>query len=152
MKRRLRSFVGIRPETMWRDRSDFLSGLIVLTACDNRSIPKSPTVAAADALVPQYTYEIVHTWPHDRGAFTQGLLYLDGVLYESTGLNGESSLRKVELTNGNVLKKISIPAEFFAEGLALQDGKLFQLTWQDHKCFVYDLATFEPKARVLLSG
>jgi glutamine cyclotransferase len=107
-------------------------------------VPKTPSLKAG-APVPQYTYEVVHVWPHDRGAFTQGLLYLDGVLYESTGLNGESSLRKVELETGKVLKKISLPQQYFAEGLALKDNKLFQLTWQEHKCFVYDLATFEQK-------
>ena len=88
-------------------------------------------------------YEIVHTYPHDRGAFTQGLLYLDGVLYESTGLNGHSSLRKVELETGKVLQKLDVPPQFFAEGLAALDGKLYQLTWQDKRAFVYDLKTFQ---------
>ncbi len=87
-------------------------------------------------------YEIVHTYPHDRGAFTQGLLYLDGALYESTGLNGRSSLRKVELETGKVLQKVDVAPQFFAEGLALLDGKLYQLTWQEKRAFVYDLKTF----------
>jgi glutamine cyclotransferase len=118
---------------------------LFLSGCGHSSdVPATPALSPG-AQIPQYTYEIVHTYPHDRGAFTQGLLYLDGVLYESTGLNSESSLRKVELETGKVLKQISVPAQFFAEGLALKDGKLFQLTWQSHKCFVYDLATFEQK-------
>jgi glutamine cyclotransferase len=122
----------------------FLTGCGVEPGGD---VPDSPPAKAADtnAPVPWYTYKVVHVWPHDRGAFTQGLLYLDGVLYESTGLNGESSLRKVELESGKVLKKVAVPGEYFAEGLALLDTNLFQLTWKNHKCFVYDLATFEPK-------
>jgi glutaminyl-peptide cyclotransferase len=89
------------------------------------------------------SYEVVHTYPHDRGAFTQGLLYLDGALYESTGLNGRSSLRKVELETGKVLQKVDVPSQYFAEGLAALDGKLYQLTWQNHAAFVYDLKTFK---------
>ena len=115
---------------------------LFLSACSHPDVPNTPPLSPGSP-IPQYTYELVHIYPHDRGAFTQGLLYLDGVLYESTGLNGESSLRKVDLETGKVLQQISIPAEYFAEGLALKDGKLFQLTWQNHKCFVYDLATFK---------
>ena len=88
-------------------------------------------------------YEVVHTYPHDRQAFTQGLLYLDGALYESTGLNGHSSLRKVDLQTGKVLQKADVPVQYFAEGLAALDGKLYQLTWQDKTAFVYDLKTFK---------
>jgi glutaminyl-peptide cyclotransferase len=88
-------------------------------------------------------YEVVHTYPHDRAAFTQGLLYLDGALYESTGLNGHSSLRKVELETGKVLQEAVVPSQYFAEGLAALDGKLYQLTWQEKTAFVYDLKTFK---------
>jgi glutaminyl-peptide cyclotransferase len=75
-----------------------------------------------------------------------------GALYESTGLNGASSLRKVDLKTGSVLRKVSVPPQFFAEGLAALDGKLFQLTWQNHECFVYDLATFHQKSQFSYSG
>jgi glutamine cyclotransferase len=123
----------------------FLFFPLFLSGCGHSpDVPDTPALSAGSP-IPQYTYEVVHTYPHDRGAFTQGLLYLDGVLYESTGLNGESSLRKVDLETGKVLKQISIPAQYFAEGLAFKDDKLFQLTWQNHECFVYDLATFEQK-------
>ena len=94
-------------------------------------------------------YEVVHTYPHDRGAFTQGLLYLDGALYESTGLNGRSSLRKVELETGRVLQKVDVPAAYFAEGLAELNGKLYQLTWTNHVAFVYDLKTFKLETNFL---
>jgi glutaminyl-peptide cyclotransferase len=94
-------------------------------------------------------YEVVHTYPHDRGAFTQGLLYLDGALYESTGLNGRSSLRKVEPETGRVLQKVDVPPGYFAEGLAELNGKLYQLTWRNHTAFVYDLKTFKLETNFL---
>jgi glutamine cyclotransferase len=90
----------------------------------------------------QYTYSIVHAYPHDAHAFTQGLLMRDGVLYESTGLNGQSSLRKVQLETGKVLSQVNVPSEYFAEGLTDWNSRLFQLTWQTKVGFVYDLATF----------
>jgi glutaminyl-peptide cyclotransferase len=87
-------------------------------------------------------YTIVHTYPHDREAFTQGLLYHDGFLYEATGLEGKSSLRKVELTTGKVLQRVDLPSAYFGEGLALWKDKLIQLTWKSKIGFVYDRATF----------
>ena len=86
-----------------------------------------------------YSYELINTWPHDTNAFTQGLVFLDGTLLESTGLNGQSTLRKVELKTGKVLKKVEVPPQYFAEGLAVLNGKMFQLTWRNQKGFVYDL-------------
>jgi glutaminyl-peptide cyclotransferase len=91
--------------------------------------------------VPVYTGEVVRAFPHDREAFTQGLVFLDGVLWESTGLNGQSTLRQVDLETGQVLRRVGVPAQYFAEGLAALGGKLFQLTWQNQKAFVYDLKT-----------
>src|SRR5882724_2369876 len=88
-------------------------------------------------------YEIVHAYPHDPAAFTQGLLYLDGVLYESTGLYGQSSVRKVELQTGKVLQQTNVPSLYFAEGLAGLNGRLYQLTWREKTAFVYDLKTFQ---------
>ena len=93
--------------------------------------------------IPVFTYKVANTWPHQRNAFTQGLVFLDGALLESTGLNGQSSLRRVELQTGNVLQRTEVPSEYFAEGLATLDGKLFQLTWQNQKGFIYDLHTFK---------
>ena len=119
------------------------------------SIPSAQTSASTNATTdayPTYTYDVLKVWPHDRGAFTQGLLYLDGALLESTGLNGESSLRKVDLETGNSLKHVDVSPEYFAEGLALFGGKLFQLTWQDHKCFVYDLETFQKEKEFTYEG
>ncbi len=93
--------------------------------------------------IPAYTYEVVNTFPHDPKAFTQGLTFHDGNLYESTGHHGSSSLRKVELKTGKVKKKYNVPQEYFAEGMTIFQGKIFQLTWQSHKCFVYDLKSFD---------
>ncbi|MGE0126934.1 MAG: glutaminyl-peptide cyclotransferase [Blastocatellales bacterium] len=96
----------------------------------------------APARVPTYTYEVVNAYPHDPNAFTQGLVFHQGALYESTGLNGASSLRQVELETGKVMKKIDVPAVFFAEGLALFNNRLYQLTWQSQQGFIYDLDSF----------
>jgi len=86
--------------------------------------------------------KIVHTYPHDPEAFTQGLLYADDFLYEATGLEGRSSLRKVELNTGKVLQRLDLPGAYFSEGLALWKDKLIQLTWKSKIGFVYDRATF----------
>lgn len=96
---------------------------------------------AAD--VPVYTYDVVNAWPHDPKAFTQGLVFHDGNLYESTGHHGMSSLRKVELKTGKLKKKYNVAEEYFAEGIAIFQGKIYQLTWQSHKCFIYDLKSFD---------
>lgn len=91
---------------------------------------------------PWVGYEIVRSFPHDRTAFTQGLVYHDGYLYESTGLTGQSRLRQVEIETGRVVREIQVPPPHFAEGLAELGGRLFQLTWHSQIGFIYDLATF----------
>ena len=93
--------------------------------------------------LPVYTYQIVNTYPHDPTAFTQGLIYDQGVLYESTGLSGYSSLRKVELKTGKVLQIYPLQSNYFGEGLTLWHGRLFQLTWKNHVGFIYDRQTFQ---------
>lgn len=85
---------------------------------------------------------MVHAYPHDSKAFTQGLIFVDGHLYESTGLNGRSSIRMVDLASGTVLQKYDMPAEYFGEGLTDWGGSLIQLTWKAHKAFVYDRFSF----------
>lgn len=90
-----------------------------------------------------YTYEVVNEYPHDNDAFTQGLEFHNGFLYESTGQIGESSLRKVEINSGKVLKKIMLDKEFFGEGMTIFNSKIFLLTWRNNKGFVFDLETFE---------
>jgi len=94
--------------------------------------------------IPVYTPEVYASHPHDAGAFTQGLIYADGILYEGTGLyEGKSSLRKVAIETGEVLQKINLAPEYFGEGITLYNDKIIQLTWQNNKGFVYDKDTFE---------
>lgn len=90
-----------------------------------------------------YNYNIVDVYPHDPRAFTQGFEYYKGFLYESTGQYGQSSLRKVELETGKVLKKIDIDKKYFAEGMTIFNGKIYQLTWRMNKGFIYDLDSFK---------
>ena len=87
--------------------------------------------------------KVVHTYAHDPQAYTQGLVYYEGFLYESTGLFGKSSLRKVELATGKVLQQIDLPSAYFGEGIALWKDKIIQLTWQSKIGFVYDRTTFK---------
>jgi glutaminyl-peptide cyclotransferase len=92
--------------------------------------------------VPVYGYEVVNVYPHDPDAFTQGLLFRDGVLYESTGLYGESTLRRVRLDTGEVLQERRLERRYFGEGLVDWNNRLIQLTWQENTAFVYDIETF----------
>lgn len=91
---------------------------------------------------PTYGYEVVEAYPHDESAFTQGLVYHDGFLYEGTGLEGRSSLRKVRLETGEVLQRIDLPYEYFGEGIAIVRDQILELTWKSQVGFVYDLRTF----------
>jgi glutamine cyclotransferase len=102
--------------------------------------------------VPTYGFEVVNAWPHDRGSFTQGLVFHDGSLYESAGQYGESSLRRVELETGRVLQKRDVAPQYFAEGMTLFGGKIYQLTWQNQLGFVYDPATFQPAGTFRYDG
>lgn len=93
--------------------------------------------------IPVYRPKIHHAFPHDPNAFTQGLFYADGFLYESTGLKGESSLRKVDIKTGKVIRKINLAEDYFGEGITLYKDKIILLTWQNKKGFVYDQDTFQ---------
>jgi glutamine cyclotransferase len=101
---------------------------------------------------PVFGYQIVRTFPHDPQAFTQGLVFLDGVLYEGTGLNGRSSIRKVKLENGEVLQIQKLDPQYFGEGIAVWGTNLVQLTWQGGVGFVYDRATFQRKKTFSYKG
>jgi glutamine cyclotransferase len=111
-----------------------------VSTCD----PFTAPAAAPPDSVPTYGYEIINTYPHDPDAFTQGLVFADGELYESTGIKRTpTSLRRVDLASGEVLQMITIGEEYFGEGLVLWQDKLIQLTWQERVAFVYDRETFE---------
>lgn len=99
-----------------------------------------------------YSYRVVRTYPHDPNAFTQGLIYLNGFLYEGTGLNGRSTLRKVKLETGQVLQEKRIEEQYFGEGITDWGGELVQLTWQTGVGFVWDRGTFTLKKKFSYAG
>lgn len=100
------------------------------------------TSAAPDQRARQVSYEVVNSYPHDPTSYTQGFVWADGGFYESSGLYGQSKLRRLEFPSGKVLKQIQIDPELFAEGLTLIEPRLIQLTWKSHRGFVYDKDTF----------
>ena len=104
------------------------------------SIPKTTPSTSNDPII--YTYKIVRTYPHDTNAFTEGLVFDNGVLYESTGEYGFSSLRRVNLDTGNVQQSVLLSPSVFGEGLTVVNGSLVQLTWQNNSGFIYDKETF----------
>jgi glutamine cyclotransferase len=114
------------------------------------SPPQSPVRPGASA--PVVGYAVLHTYPHDPNAFTQGLEYWRGYLYESTGLNGRSSIRKVELNSGKILRQREVPRAHFGEGITLWKSALIELTWQSQVAFVYDRDTFEPRGMFSYTG
>ena len=95
------------------------------------------------APAPQYGFRVVNTYPHDRTAFTQGLEYREGVLFEGTGMVGQSALRKVKLETGQVLQKFDLPQPFFGEGITVLPQQILQLTWQSQTGFIYDKTNFK---------
>ncbi|BAW80222.1 glutamine cyclotransferase [Candidatus Nitrosoglobus terrae] len=99
---------------------------------------------SVNSSAPIYGYQIIHHYPHDPRAFTQGLIFNAGFLYESTGQYGQSTVRKVALETGIVLQQYTLPSRYFGEGLTLWQDKLIQLTWQEKVGFVYDQTTFSP--------
>jgi len=114
-----------------------LLGAVCACSCSESPAPTTSNIT------PVYSYNVVNTYPHDRSAFTQGLVFEGGVLYEGTGLNGRSTLRRVELETGEVLQIHELPAQFFGEGVTVYGNDIIQLTWQSHVGFVYDRDSFE---------
>jgi len=106
-------------------------------------LPAPPTPAT----LRRYTYRVVNVLPHDPNAFTQGLVYADGIFYEGTGRNGQSWLRKVEPATGAVLQQHDLEEQYFGEGIALFGDKVYQLTWQSNTGFVYDKESFQELSR-----
>ncbi|MFC2046022.1 glutaminyl-peptide cyclotransferase [Chloroflexota bacterium] len=113
-----------------------------MTASPSPSPTPSPTLPS-EARVPVFSFEVVGTYPHDPGAYTQGLVLVDGALYEGTGLLGFSTLRKVDLETGQVMQLYSLPEQLYGEGITILDDRIIQLTWKARSGFVYDRGTFE---------
>lgn len=103
---------------------------------------RAQSIPLPQTTTPVETVEVLGSWPHNPGAFTQGLVFSEGHLLESTGLYGQSSLRQVDVATGEVLRQVPVPPEFFAEGLTLFEGQLVQLTWKEQRGFVYRLEDF----------
>src|SRR6188508_119166 len=131
-------------------RSCFILSLLLLSlscgnppAVSNNATPISNSPKPSSAPVAMYDYEIVKTYPHDPKAFTQGLEFHDGILYEGTGGKDDdtffSSLRKVDFATGKVLQKHDLPREYFGEGITILGDKIYQLTWREMTAFVYDM-------------
>ncbi len=105
-----------------------------------------------DPHLPIYAYQVIRVYPHDPAAFTQGLQYVDGVLYEGTGLNGRSSIRKVKLETGEVLQKRDLSPQHFGEGITIWKNDLIELTWRSEMAFVYDKTTFQERRSFNYAG
>lgn len=112
-------------------------------ACHGRRVPR----AVRDAQPREYTYRVKNVYPHDRNSYTQGLYWHDGRLWESTGVAGASRLMEVELDTGREVRGVKVENDYFAEGIALIGGSIYQLTWEDGVVLVYDPATLEVTAR-----
>ncbi len=130
------------------------------TSNGNASVKNNtkPTASPASSnTIPMYTVEVVKTYPHDPLAFTQGLIFLNGFLYEGTGGKPpndgfKTSIRKVELTTGKVLQKFDVAPEYFGEGITVMGDKLYQLTWTEGTGFIYNLSDFKLLREVRYSG
>jgi glutamine cyclotransferase len=122
-----------------------ICSLVALVACPNADDTNGASLAdsnPAGTAIPVSTFTIVNTYPHDRRAFTQGLVFTDGVLFEGTGLRGQSTLRQVVLQTGEVLQSHTLSGSLFGEGITVFGDRIIQLTWQSHVGFVYDKQTF----------
>jgi len=117
-----------------------VSGALILSA---NPMADSPVAQQKKASAPVAGYRVVKVYPHDRMAFTQGLQYVDGVLYEGTGQNGQSGIRKVELETGKVLQHQPLDVKYFGEGITVWQNTIVQITWQSEIGFVYDKASFK---------
>ena len=122
------------------------------SASTNKTAENSNKATETAAPPVNYSYQIINIYPHDSSAFTQGLAFIDGKLYEGTGQQGRSSLREVELQTGHVLKKVEVPEPYFGEGIALLNGKIYQLTWQHDVGFIYDAKSFEQVGKFNYTG
>jgi glutamine cyclotransferase len=122
-----------------------LLGIVTLSAASCSCLSGFPDIKPEPAMrqpVPVYSYKVVNTFPHDRQAYTQGMAFGKGILFEGTGGYGSSALRKVELESGRVLQEYRLPDMYFGEGITLHKDTLIQLTWKSHTGFVYDKSSF----------
>lgn len=138
----------VRPRATLRGRWAAMALLLVTTAAG----PAGPAPPGAATPARQAVWEVVNSGPHDPDAFIQGLVWYEGGLFESTGLVGRSTLRRVEWPSGRVARRVDLPRDVFAEGLARVGDRLVQLTWRSERGFVYDLASFRLLREFRYSG
>jgi glutamine cyclotransferase len=112
---------------------------IIWTSCDNPSVENNQSTTGAIPAPTMLNYTVVNIYPHDTSSYTEGLLLLDGYLFEGTGNKGRSKLLKVELTSGKILKQVKLDDKYFGEGISVINNKIYQLTWQEHKVLIYDM-------------
>lgn len=117
--------------------------MALFAACNNDPKPGDETPVSNVPGPANISYQVVNVYPHDTASFTQGLQWHNGFLYEGTGMKGESRLMKVNLKDGKVLQQTALDDAYFGEGITILNNKIYQLTWQEHKIFVYDLATLK---------
>jgi glutaminyl-peptide cyclotransferase len=146
-------FLGDIPGTLLWDSSGAPAGsrqlrITLLFDDGNRESYPIGIVLKSDTVPQQYTYRIINSYPHDIRAFTQGLVYHEGYFYESTGEYGRSTLRKVKVETGEVVRSLNLARDFWGEGLSLHDNKLYQLTWKSNVGFIYDKESFRVLGRV----
>lgn len=122
-----------------------LIAVVLISSCgDDENEQRDATNNSAAIPAPaNLNYSIVKIYPHDTSSYTQGLIWHNNTLYEGTGLKGESRLMKVDLASGKHKQKIDLAKEYFGEGITIFNDKIYQLTWEEHKVFVYDLNTFK---------
>ena len=118
-------------------------GLLVLTGVFSIYRYSNLEPSTNSKIIPVYTYKVVTTYPHDRSAFTEGLVFEDGLLYEGTGLHGNTTLRRVKLETEEILQICKLPPPFFGEGVTIYGNKIIQLTWRSHIGFVYNKYNFK---------
>lgn len=121
------------------------AAILFFAACNNDPSDNNDTVTATNTIPPpaNINYNIVNTFPHDTSSFTEGLIWQDNSLYEGTGLEGQSRLMKIDIKNGKPNQSISLDSSIFGEGITILNNKIYQLTYQNHKVYVYDAKTFK---------
>ena len=130
-------------------RRNFIAAVVSAVAVSAAAQDKPPEKQPLDKIL---NLKLNGTYPHDEKAFTQGLLYHNGFLYEGTGQYGFSELRKTDIKTGKVLMRVALPKKYFGEGITLVDNRIYQITWQEHTCFVFDVDTFELKEQFRYAG
>jgi len=129
-----------------------LAAIFLAAASCSPSTTPAPAATAAAPAVPVYSFQVVNTYPHDKTAFTEGLQFIDGAMYESTGMEGTSWLRRYDLATGAVQAEHVIDKQYFGEGSVVLADKIISLTWKNQKGFIYDRATLAPKGEFTYTG